>query len=196
VIAIRNRARPTHDVFSLGSTPLGATLLVELCVVSAGKRAVMLEHDRHIVPTENEGSVWGDRLEPVTPICRLPNNSRVSARRLVLKRCATRPWARSGLEPLLARRGDRSVAHGLLASKLSCSAQRFALFACRPFGRLLIEPPPLHFPEHAFALQFFLQDPKRLVDIVVANEHLQKLLLAPGSETGRVLHASEVGRRP
>jgi len=54
---------------------------------------------------------------------------------------------------------------GFVLLRKSCGAELKA--------PLLIEPAPLHFPEYAFALQLLLQDAERLIDIVVANEHLQ-----------------------
>lgn len=33
-------------------------------------------------------------------------------------------------------------------------------------------PTEFHFPEHAFALKFFLQRTKSLIDVVIANDDL------------------------
>src|SRR5262249_50933450 len=81
------------------------------------------------------------------------------------------------LNPFLSRSGNRSVPHRLLARKLAGPANRLALLPRRPFRRLLVESPPLHFPEHAFALHFPLQSAESLVDIVIAYEDLQDILL-------------------
>jgi hypothetical protein len=35
----------------------------------------------------------------------------------------------------------------------------------------------LHFPKHAFPLHFLLQDAKRLIDVIVADENLHSSLL-------------------
>src|SRR5262249_35241693 len=40
-----------------------------------------------------------------------------------------------------------------------------------------IEAPPLHFAEHAFPLHFLLQDPKSLIDVVIADEDLHRVVL-------------------
>jgi hypothetical protein len=73
------------------------------------------------------------------------------------------------------RRGDEPVAHRLLAGKLPGSAGCFSLLPGRFLGWLFVEAPPFHFPKYAFPLHFLLQDSKRLIDIVVPDEHLQSL---------------------
>src|ERR1700722_9933949 len=104
------------------------------------------------------------------------------ARALGLPRRAARARERSsaarGLagQQLLAARGRKQpLALGLLARELSRPPQRFILLPGRSFGRLLVEPSALHLAKHAFALHLLLEHPKRLVDVVVANQYLQEI---------------------
>jgi hypothetical protein len=71
--------------------------------------------------------------------------------------------------------GDEPVTHSLLASKLSCASYRFGLSTRRFLRWLFVEPSSLHFPEHALALHLLFQDPKGLIDIVIAHKDLQSL---------------------
>jgi hypothetical protein len=73
----------------------------------------------------------------------------------------------------VARRCNEPVAHRLLAGKFPGSPACFGLLPGRFFGGLFVEPPPFHFAKYAFPLHFLLQDSKGLIDIVVADEHLQ-----------------------
>ena len=61
---------------------------------------------------------------------------------------------------------------GALACQFACPANGFSLFADALFRWLLIRAAHLHFPEDTFTLHFFLQRPKRLIDIVLTNEYL------------------------
>src|SRR5262245_11767415 len=90
-------------------------------------------------------------------------------------RAHTRPSraASPRFERFLGRSGNQPFAYRLLAGELAGTADRLALFPRRFLRRLLVEPAPLHFPQYAFALHLLLQDAERLIDIVVANEHLQ-----------------------
>lgn len=81
-------------------------------------------------------------------------------------------------QDFLLRRGNETFALRLLASELALSSDRLRLFPLRPLGRLLITAPPFHLAEDAFALHLLLQDPKRLVDVVVADENLQGMSLS------------------
>jgi hypothetical protein len=60
----------------------------------------------------------------------------------------------------------------LLASKLALAADALGLLARLLHRRLLKGFPQSHFPEDALALELFLQDAKRLINIVVANQYL------------------------
>jgi hypothetical protein len=62
----------------------------------------------------------------------------------------------------------------LLASELAGSPDRFAPFARRLFGWLLVKSPAFHFAKHTFALHPLFEHTERLIDIVVADEHLQE----------------------
>ena len=44
---------------------------------------------------------------------------------------------------------------------------------------LFISPAPLHLPEDTFALHFFLERAKRLIDVIVANKYLNQNGLLP-----------------
>src|SRR5689334_6799117 len=64
-----------------------------------------------------------------------------------------------------------------LALQLAIAADGFRPLA-RPFlARLLVMTPELHLAEDAFALHLLFQRLQRLVDIVVANDDLQRRLL-------------------
>src|SRR5262245_11301284 len=82
--------------------------------------------------------------------------------------------ARCGL--LLARGGDQALPLRLLARELSCPADCLAFFPRRFLRRLFVEPPALHLAEDALPLHLLFQRPERLVDIVVADEYLQKTI--------------------
>src|SRR5215472_490921 len=73
---------------------------------------------------------------------------------------------------LFFRRGDQSFTNSLLTGKLAEAAHRLGLFPRRLLRWLLVEAPPLHFPEHAFPLHLLLQDAKSLIDVVIADEYL------------------------
>lgn len=55
-----------------------------------------------------------------------------------------------------------------LAHQLADPAGRFGSFTCATLGWLFVSATVLHFTEDAFALQLFLQDAKRLINIVVS----------------------------
>lgn len=72
-----------------------------------------------------------------------------------------------------ARFGNETFALCLLARRLACSANRFACLTCPLLRRFLIGLATLHFAKKTFALKFFLQDLKRLIDIVLAYKDFQ-----------------------
>ncbi|KZY43615.1 hypothetical protein A3731_10910 [Roseovarius sp. HI0049] len=67
---------------------------------------------------------------------------------------------------------EETFALGFLARQFTSTADGLGLLACALFGRFLEMLPKLHFTEHAFALQLFLQGAERLIDVVVANTNL------------------------
>ena len=67
---------------------------------------------------------------------------------------------------------EQTFALRLLACELARTADRFGLLTGAFFGRFLEMLLELHFAEHAFALELFLQRAERLVDIVVTNTDL------------------------
>jgi hypothetical protein len=77
----------------------------------------------------------------------------------------------------LSRVRQKTFALGLFAGQLAHTADGFVLLPVSPLGRLLVKSPLLHFAEDSFALHFLLQVPKRLVDVVVAYENLQRIFL-------------------
>src|SRR5690606_18918612 len=95
-------------------------------------------------------------------------------------------WTRRARrQRLLHRSGDQAFADGQLAGGLAGAANGFGLFASPLFGRFFIRATRAHLTEHAFALHFLLQDPERLIDIVVTYENLQWLsffCLAPAEK--------------
>ena len=67
---------------------------------------------------------------------------------------------------------DAAFTESFLPRQLACPADGFgflARFLDGGFLEMLLE---LHFPKHALALELFLQGPKGLIDIVVANADL------------------------
>ena len=94
---------------------------------------------------------------------------------------AARPGFLPGPSPrqdFLLRSGNETFALRLLARELSLSSDSLRLFSIRSLGRLLVEAPPFHLPEDAFALHLLLQGSKRLIDVVVADENLQGMFLS------------------
>ena len=69
--------------------------------------------------------------------------------------------------------GNEALALRLLAGKFPCPADGLAGLARPLFRRLFVSAAALHFAKKAFTLQFFLQDPKGLIDIVVSDENFQ-----------------------
>ncbi len=59
--------------------------------------------------------------------------------------------------------------------ELARTAYRFRFLTSFLHGGFFEMLPKLHFTKHTFALQFLLQRPKRLIDIVVANLYLHWL---------------------
>jgi len=86
----------------------------------------------------------------------------------------------------------------LLARELTRAADGFRPFAYRSLGWLFKEPALLHLPEDAFALHFLFQDAECLIDIVVADEDLQRMFLLLGivkEQIGRTRSIHAFGRR-
>jgi hypothetical protein len=67
---------------------------------------------------------------------------------------------------------EHTLALGFLASQFTGPTDRLGFFTRFFLGRFLEMLLELHFAEHAFALQLFLEGTKRLIDIVVANRYL------------------------
>src|SRR4051812_49731221 len=78
--------------------------------------------------------------------------------------------AAGGETRLRLRRGDQALADCGLASLLAGPADGLGLLASLAHGRLLISLALLHLAEDALALHLLLEDAKRLIDVVVANE--------------------------
>src|SRR5690242_11294538 len=99
-------------------------------------------------------------------------------------RGAARRAEGSGPAHSLARRflsprgGDETLALRPLARELAHAAHRLGALPSRSLRRLLVESLTLHFAEHALALQLLFQDAESLVDVVVANQYLQRLFLS------------------
>src|SRR6185437_7784254 len=80
-----------------------------------------------------------------------------------------------GQAPLLfGWRGDEPVADGLFPRKLTVTAHGFRFFSGLFLRGFLVRSPTLHFPEDALALHLLLKNSKRLVDIVIAYNYLQR----------------------
>jgi hypothetical protein len=78
-------------------------------------------------------------------------------------------------DSFILRSCDEPIPYRLLAGKLTRATRRLGSLPRCSLRWLLVKPAPFHFPKHTFALHFLLQDAKSLIDIVVSDEHLQKL---------------------
>ena len=82
----------------------------------------------------------------------------------------------------LFRHRDQAFALGLFPGRLARAPDGFRLLAGLALGRFFIRLAALHLTKNALALHLLLENPERLIDIVVANDDLQNisnLLLAP-----------------
>ena len=75
-------------------------------------------------------------------------------------------------EPAAFRSSESAFALRLLAREFARTADRFGLLARFLDGRFLEMLLELHFAEHAFALELFLEGPEGLFDVIVANTYL------------------------
>jgi hypothetical protein len=123
-------------------------------------------------------------IQIVTSISRPPKpgimQDRLSAREARLTGCSGKSalaLSPAGFEPLLSRIAKQSFTLGLLARKLACATDGLALLTRALFGWLLVKPSAFHLAEDAFSLHLPFQCFERLIDIVVAYEYLQLLLL-------------------
>src|SRR5690606_24232134 len=73
-----------------------------------------------------------------------------------------------------AGRNQGAFALGPLAGQLAGAAHGLGLLARLLLGRLFVIIAQLHFAEDAFALQLLLERAQRLVNIVIANDYLQR----------------------
>lgn len=83
--------------------------------------------------------------------------------------------ARTGDGLAALGRRQKSFALSLLASGLAGTADSLGLLTGLTLGGLLIGFPLLHLAENALALHLLLENTKSLIDIVVANQDLQKI---------------------
>ena len=82
-----------------------------------------------------------------------------------------------------------------LAHQLADPAGRFGSFTCATLGWLFVSPTVLHFTEDAFALQLFLQDAKRLINIVVSYGYVHGVSL-PFCKYGCKIKKPRAARAP
>jgi hypothetical protein len=75
---------------------------------------------------------------------------------------------------LFGRRGDEAVADGLFPSELTGAAHGLGFTPRRFLRGLLVGTTTLHFPEDTLALHLLFENAKRLVDVVVAHNDLQR----------------------
>lgn len=73
---------------------------------------------------------------------------------------------------MAASRRSESFAFDALALHFTSPADSLSGFAGAALRRFFVMTPQLHFPKHAFALQFLFERLQRLIDIVVTNENL------------------------
>jgi hypothetical protein len=82
-------------------------------------------------------------------------------------------WRPTGRSLLPLRHGDQAFALGKFPGGLARAPDRFSLFAGLAHRWFFIRPAPLHLAKNALALQLLFENPKSLIDIVVANKYLQ-----------------------
>jgi len=73
------------------------------------------------------------------------------------------------------RHGDQAFALSLFPGSLARTSDGFRLLAGLALGRFFIRPATFHLTKNALALHLLLEDPERLIDIVVSNEYLQNV---------------------
>ena len=73
--------------------------------------------------------------------------------------------------------GNQALSNGLFAGQLARAPNGVGFLSRRSYRWLLIEPCSSHLFEHAFPLHLLLQDTKRLLDVVVADENLHCVAL-------------------
>jgi hypothetical protein len=74
-------------------------------------------------------------------------------------------------------RGNQALSNGLFAGQLARAPNGVGFLSRRSYRWLLIEPCSSHLFEHAFPLHLLLQDTKRLLNVVVADENLHCVAL-------------------
>ncbi|SNR33201.1 hypothetical protein SAMN06265370_102103 [Puniceibacterium sediminis] len=79
-------------------------------------------------------------------------------------------------EPGTEAESASGFAFQFLARQLAGTTDGFSLLACFFLGRLLELLLETHLTENAFTLELFLQSPKGLIDIVVANTNLHVVM--------------------
>ena len=117
-----------------------------------------------------------------SPINRYPNKnaapkdgvSNLSAKRRLAARCGGGRTASLAGTCCRSRSGQTTFTLGALAGQLAGATDGLGLLASLLFGGLLVVVAQLHLAEDAFALQLFLERAQRLVNIVIANDYLQR----------------------
>jgi hypothetical protein len=70
--------------------------------------------------------------------------------------------------------GNATLALGTLARQLTCATDGLGLLPRLLLGRLFVEVTQLHFAENALALKLLFQRSQRLINIIIANDYLQR----------------------
>jgi hypothetical protein len=81
-------------------------------------------------------------------------------------------------------RGSEALAFHPLAQQLAVPAHRLGFLAGAALGWFFEGAAELHFAEDALPLHFFLQDAKRLIDIVVTDDDLHETPLLWAKKNG------------
>ncbi len=79
-----------------------------------------------------------------------------------------------------AAAGHEAFALSLLASQLASATNRLGLLANALLRGLLVEVAHLHLTEDAFPLKLLLESAESLIDVVVANEYLHRMIRFQG----------------
>jgi len=67
---------------------------------------------------------------------------------------------------------DETFSLGFFPRKLACSSDRFCLLASPTLGWLFVSSAKFHLANDPLALHLLFQNPKSLIDVVIANEYL------------------------
>lgn len=86
---------------------------------------------------------------------------------------------------------DQTFTLGFLTGQLAGAAHGLCLLASLLFRRLLVKIAQLHLAENTFTLKLLLESAQRLIDIVIANDYLQRSTALSNLQNFRIIGSSE-----